>query len=300
MVGRPRLEVTKPAWFNLKSYDVVGSLSYKEMASNLRARRYALQLIISQENENSTNWLSRFFEKTRHNPILSIEDSKELLAESNSVEIMSYLADHSAQISNRGLRSELEQEGLSHSHLSSLDYGMACAISGYFAHQEHRYNAGILPTSKDFAKLYKSYDELELTSQRNERTLFSKVSYLKKPDRLHIALSLSAPDKVLKEQFESWLIAARKKFDLERQSSYAKAKLSLICNNKILPLIDLGLWAESEGVKIGERNYYEFLHPNGIDTNITVKINTAKNYADEFLNSHFINLLDSKDENSFT
>lgn len=115
------------------------------------------------------------------------------------------------------------------------------------------------------------FDSLE----RNEKSLISEGT-------LHVEVDLSAPDKLIFADFKSWLGAAREKFKMPVGSEFSAASRQLWVRARVLPYLDLTLWAALECETIPEKIMQHALYgddsvPDGIVPR------TAKKNADRLI-----------------
>ena len=90
--------------------------------------------------------------------------------------------------------------------------------------------------------------------------------------RLRVEVDLEAPDKVIIDDFSRWLAAARSEFDLPAQKFFTEAKRDDLVTYRVLPYLDLTLWAALEQVTIEHAVMAEALFPHGgVDTPYRVR-----------------------------
>jgi len=89
---------------------------------------------------------------------------------------------------------------------------------------------------------------------------------------LLVEVRLSAPDKVIVEDFSRWLTAARREFDFPAEKIFTEAKREDLINYRVLPYLDLTLWAALEQVTIPNAVMAEALFPDaGVDAPYRVR-----------------------------
>ena len=98
---------------------------------------------------------------------------------------------------------------------------------------------------------------------------------------LSVDVDLAAPDKVIIDDFSRWLAAARSEFDLPAQKVFTEAKRDDLVNYRVLPYLDLTLWAGLEQVTISHAVMADALFPDvtGVDVNYRVR-KVTKRHAD--------------------
>lgn len=91
-------------------------------------------------------------------------------------------------------------------------------------------------------------------------------------ERLHVEIDLRAPDKVIIDDFSTWLAAARSEFDLPAQKFFTEAKRDDLIAYRVLPYLDLTLWAALEQVTIPNAVMADALFPDaGVDAPYRVR-----------------------------
>ncbi len=83
---------------------------------------------------------------------------------------------------------------------------------------------------------------------------------------VHICVNLSAPDNQIINDFRTFLKEVRKLSTPSLTVKFNKTLLKRLCNNKVLPYLDLLLWADKEfDIKILNRKLAAWLYPDESD-----------------------------------
>lgn len=83
---------------------------------------------------------------------------------------------------------------------------------------------------------------------------------------VHICVNLSAPDNQIINDFRTFLKEVRKLSTPSLTVKFNKTLLKRLCNNKVLPYLDLMLWADNEfEIKILNRKLAAWLYPDESD-----------------------------------
>jgi len=81
---------------------------------------------------------------------------------------------------------------------------------------------------------------------------------------LHLEVNMFAPDSMIIDDFKKWLKAARKQFDMPARNMFTPANMESWADNRVLPYIDLMIWAKFEGVGIGQETMGETIFPDAV------------------------------------
>jgi len=117
------------------------------------------------------------------------------------------------------------------------------------------------------ARLGEPFDSLE----RNELSLINDGT-------LHVEVNLLAPDKLILADFKSWRGAARKKFKMPARSEFSAASRQAWVKARVLPYLDLTLWAALEQETIPEQIMLHALYGDEIVPDGKLK-RTVKKHA---------------------
>ena len=96
--------------------------------------------------------------------------------------------------------------------------------------------------------------------------LIATVVHNKIDSLVHILVNLSAPDNQIINDFRTFLKEVRKLSTPSLTVKFNKTLLKRLCNNKVLPYLDLMLWADNEfDIKILNRKLGSWLYPDESD-----------------------------------
>ena len=99
---------------------------------------------------------------------------------------------------------------------------------------------------------------------------------------LHVEVDLSVSDELVLADFKSWLRAARKEFKMPARSEFSAAATQRWVTGRVLPYLDLTLWAALENVTIPEEIMQHALYGDDSIPDGKVPRTTKKN-ADQLI-----------------
>ena len=252
-----------PAWFKLSRYEKLDRLDVKDWLPNLFLRaRYLNRNVVLEEYRKDIECMLR--ENTWLPLIVSFNDkdipkfmkfmNRNVTAPAKPLETATV---HSMQVGDIVVLSNMISAGK-----DELSRQMAEAAE-YLKRDNEGKRKEINEDLENF--LARPFELLMKSPVKDYGT--AKIR-----ERLHVEVDLAAPDKVIIDDFSSWLSAARSEFDLPAQKFFTEAKQDDLIAYRVLPYLDLTLWAALEQVTIEHAVMAEALFPHaGVDTAYRVR-----------------------------
>jgi hypothetical protein len=269
--------VDKPEWFRLEKYNQFKSISSKQWAYQLVNRRsIALCVFSGHLNDHTTQRI--LFEDITINPLLP-----EVVGNFGSV---GWAGSRESTNKTENMFQQTLQP-LTFNDLSNLLYSIP----------EKERNETMKSDWKD-----ESRKDLPVDNIRNIPNILARVmprdEDILNRNIFHICIDLDATDQYLMDDFKRYLKAAREAYSL-LEGSRIKTSRSLInrlISAKIIPYLDLIIWAEIENISIPQHIIGDWLFPNQM-IDVAEKIRkVTRPLAERSLSSGFINTLSSLPE----
>ena len=89
---------------------------------------------------------------------------------------------------------------------------------------------------------------------------------------LHVQVDLSAPDKLIVEDFRTWLKVARREYSIESKNFFTESMRDDWSEYGVLPFLDLSLWARANGLEITDAIMGEALFSSRDDVDIVERM----------------------------
>jgi len=89
---------------------------------------------------------------------------------------------------------------------------------------------------------------------------------------LSAEIDLAAPDKIIIEDFRRWIKSARETFSIQSRSYFTDAMLESWSRNRLLPFIDLTIWARENNTNISDAAMGNTLFPDEFDVDLPERI----------------------------
>ena len=267
-----------PAWFQLSRYRVTNTMDLGEWYENLGWRSIYLTLFRHELQRHRAEiegyfhetegrklvWTAESGARRDSSPRLRAKTPKELLI---TTTVGSMLVDSvarfiaSARDDNSGLGRQLSEAAsyVQAERNTFIDIKSGDAAPDFLdqaiASRKRRQEAAAA------AGLNEPFDLLE-----------RKDKPLTKDEIVHVEVDLFASNKLILADFKNWLKAARSVFDIPAQSNYSRTDRANWVINRVLPYLDLTLWAALENVKIRLATMGNALFPDDKDSDLAEKI----------------------------
>lgn len=248
-----------PQWFNLNNYCSFNQMSYKDLAMQLHYRLHASMIM----NMGAPDYVDLIFKDG-----VIIPESKSAKKYSSWVSEL--------RASGNNLSRSLAIKPIDRSELSwmaiqregnSVDSNMP--NTSMVLLEKHRNSESV----GDRITL-RSEDIMEL--MRNDIEKFHRIEHesidllLPKSSNVHVAIDLSMPDRFIMEGLKRLLSDWRKQLGISAPNPKLKSSLvklrSNFINYRAFQIIDLKLWASSQGVNYRESYLHSVIFPDGDKT----------------------------------
>lgn len=286
-----------PDWLDLKRYEVIKELNNLDLISQVDLRRRSFSYLKSKDMANVFSYGVDTLEEIKSDPIIkpetgSLISSLKSLVDDAEEELIKSLPDDYSYTSESA-----EDLGRGIAELLSLDHFLWMANDLQKKGMTKKQNDTHICLSKDHDFPPEIERKVKTVSHINlDEVLDESVGDAYQP--AHVSINLAMPDKIILEHLKAYLPVIREKLEAEKTKPVSQNDFDKIRQYKIIPMIDLKLWAEMEGVKVPDRVVDKFLFPfekGELAMKRTVRPFYEKVISDKFISECYIYLTNNRE-----
>ena len=264
----------KPEWFDLSNYDVCSTWALGDWAQAVGLRSFLIQLAEDHQNHPSgDHWRHVILQHVGSNAQLPTcqEDDDE--------------NDEPAALPPR-------------KSVAALSLEEATFIHHRFRDSLENRDCAIL-SEEDAKLLIKTPEDSPFANDVYDETLFKKLGYEVAAELYftHVTVDLSAPDEILFEDFKHYVETERARLNWHsRTKRFSPRDFQDWHQNRLLPFLDLTLWARAKEVKLTNADIAEILFPDEYDVDLVSRVRrTVKPKAELLVSDAIVDALHAQE-----